>query len=153
MPAIAKALGTKEATVRRWTRRPFDPLRLLSHPSRGDGIPIQRRERLTAWRLRTFGTDEERAELRVVSGWKEIAAMADVDEKTARELAAQPKDPLPVQPKRRRNAASGAYEVWAYVDAIRDWMTARMVPWVIRGGRTRREDVCPPRPKREAVAA
>lgn len=151
--ALAKVLRTTPSTLTEWTRLPVDPLRLLRHPSRRDNMPIQYRERLDAWRLRTWGSEEEKAALATVRGWAEIAAMVDIGEPDAREMAVLPHDPLPVQPKRRFNKATGKYEVWAYADAIRDWLTARMVPWELRGGPTTREDVCPPMPSRRKKAA
>lgn len=159
LPSIATVLRSTPSTVRRWarsggvdTKRQFDPLRLLRHPSYSNGVPIQRRERLEAWRVRTWGSEEERAALRVLMGWREIAEMAEVDIDTAQALAARACDPLPVQPKRRFNQATGQYEVWAYADAIRDWLMAHMLPWVLTGPPTRRADVCPPKPKKPVRA-
>lgn len=143
MTALAKLLRCSPQTVQRWTKLPFDPLRLRTHPSRDDNYPIQRRDRVVAWRIRTWGAAEEKAALEVVYGWPEIAEMCDTDEQRAREMAARLRDPLPVQPTRRVNPASGRLAVWAYADAIRDWLSAATVLYVA-GGPTTMEDVLPP---------
>jgi hypothetical protein len=149
MHSLAKMLRCSAQTVKRWTQRPFDPLRLRTHPARIDNYPIQRMERVTAWRIRTWGSDEQKAALDVVYGWEAIAERCDAADRIVRDLAARKVDPLPVQPKRRRNPLTGAHEVWAYADALRDWLDAHTVIYVAGGGPTRREDVCPPLPQKK----
>lgn len=153
MPALCALLGVAAPlTVTRYASygkvdpsRRFDPLRLLSHPT-APTVPFQRRDRVTAWRLRTLGTDEQKAALAIVSGYEAIGELADCSAEHARKLAGLARDPLPVfRDDKQRNPATGRHEVWAYADAVRDWVAARVLPYQLAGGPTTREDVCPPR--------
>lgn len=132
--AIARELRCSIATMKRWQRLPSDPLRLWS--SEHDRRPWALRSRLVAYRLRR---QEDPAAVRIVS-WAGIAALVVMSVDQAQRLERRQEDPLPVA----RDPHGG---VWAYKDALLDWLDAQNRPHVLRGGPTTREDVCPPRPK------
>ena len=148
---IAKVLGRSIRTVVRWQHRPSDPLRLWS--SDHDPTPWALRSRLVAYRQRRNADPDAPR----VQSWATIAAMlgprvvgrdGDVRQGVsvdhAQRLAVRAKDPLPTERSGRR--------VWAYTYAVLDWVDAQNRPHVLRGGPTKREDVCPPRPAVKARA-
>ena len=126
---ICAELRVSWATVRRWQRRPSDPLRLWS--SAHDPSPWALRSRLVAYRQRRL---EDPEQPRTV-GWASIAALLGVSVDLAQSLASRPRDPLPVTRGPR---------VWAHTHALLDWLDGQHRPHVLAGGPTQREDVCPP---------
>lgn len=133
--AIAEVLRVSIATVKRWERRPSDPLRLWS--SEHDPSPWALRSRLVAYRQRRLGDLEQPR----TEGWVAIAALLGVSVDLAQDLAARPRDPLPVTRGSR---------VWAHTHALLDWLDGQHRPHVLAGGPTTREDVCPPGPAAKA---
>jgi hypothetical protein len=156
MPALCKLLGVgSHETVRGYAthgvldkERRFDPLRLRSHPT-SPRRPLQRRDRVLAWKTRTFGSEEEKAALAIVVGWEAIGNAVDCSAKHASMLAARRIDPLPVFPAKKHGDV-GYPEVWAYADALRDWLETHAVPYFLVGGPTVAEDVIPPQAQRVA---
>lgn len=127
--AIATVLRVSVSTVKRWERRPVDPLRLWS--SAHDPSPWALRSRLVAYRQRRL---EDPEQPRTV-GWAAIGALLGVSVDLAQSLASRPRDPLPVTRGPR---------VWAHTHALLDWLDGQHRPHVRAGGPTQREDVCPP---------